>query len=64
MNEKKNNDILTISSKNGYPESRNLESSAQRGKSLTYKQQKVTTYHKEKFNPPRSKLRPRINPRW
>ena len=36
MNEKKNNDILTISSKNGYPESRNLESSAQRGKSLIY----------------------------
>ena len=36
MNEKKNNDILTISSKNGYPESRNLESSAQRGKTLIY----------------------------
>jgi len=36
MNEKKNNDILTITSKNGYPESRNLESSAQRGKSLKF----------------------------
>ena len=32
MNEKKNKDILTISNKNSFQDSQNLESSAQRGK--------------------------------
>ena len=36
MNEKKNNDILTISNKNSFPDSRNLESSARRGKPFLY----------------------------
>lgn len=32
MNEKKNNDILTLSNKNVYQDSKNFEMSAQRGK--------------------------------
>lgn len=32
MNEKKNNDILILDSKNNLPDGRNLESSLQRGK--------------------------------
>ena len=34
MNEKKNSDILALENNKHYPESRNLESSAQRGKQL------------------------------
>ena len=36
MNEKKNSDILALESNKTYPESRNLESSAQRGKQINY----------------------------
>ena len=36
MNEKKNQDILTISNKNNFRDNGNLESSAQRGKSLKF----------------------------